>query len=118
MRDFNQKGWGGGLKIKTMEYNSDEMFEEYALTEEQIKACKKVYSAIRAAGKLGVNFWDMYGTLTAYNGNVFERLSMTPKKNAIQITNCEAEELTYSERLDNFYPGCSDDDVWAEIKSK
>lgn len=101
-----------------IEYNHEEMFEKYSLTDEQIKACKKVFKAMKDAGKIGVEFWDMYGALTAYNGNVFVRLHMDDIKNGIQITNCEAEELTYSEDLKNFSPGCSDDHVWAELKTQ
>ena len=100
-----------------IEYNSEEMFEKYSLTDEQIKACKRVFKAMKDAGKIGVEFWDMYGTLTAYNGNVFVRLHMDDIKNGIKITNCEAEELTYSEELKNFSPGCADDHVWAEFKN-
>ena len=99
-----------------IEYNSEEMYDEYRLTDEQIKSCKKVFKAMKDADKLGVQFWDMYGTLTAYNGKVFERLSMVNITNGIQITNCEGEELTYSERLNNFQAGCADDDVWAELR--
>lgn len=99
-----------------MEYNSEEMFDKYRLTDEQIKACKKVFKAMKEAGKLKVQFWDMYGTLTAYNGKVFIGISMDDIDNGIQIVNAEGEELTYYERLDNFSPGCSDDNVWAEFK--
>lgn len=97
-------------------YNSEEMFDKYKLTEKQIKACKKVFKAMKEAGKLGVEFWDMYGTLTAYNGKVFRRLSMTDIPNGIQIINAEGSELTYYEPLSNFQAGCSDDDVWAELR--
>jgi hypothetical protein len=99
-----------------MEYISERDFEEFSLTEEQIKACKKVFAAMRAADKLGVRFWDMYGTLTAYNGNVFRRLHMHPAPDSIQVTNCEAGELLYSEHLNNFAAGCADDDVWLELR--
>jgi hypothetical protein len=100
-----------------MEYNSEEDYEKYALTDDQIKACKKVFAAMRAAGKLGVQFWDMYGTLTAYNGNVFSRLHMHPEPNSIEVTdNCEATELIYYEHLDNFSAGCADDRIWLELK--
>ena len=92
------------------------MYEKYKLTDEQTKACKKVFKAMKEAGKLNVQFWDMYGTLTAYNGNVFSRLHMDDISNGIQIVNSEGEELTYFEHLENFAPGCSDDDVWAECK--
>jgi hypothetical protein len=40
------------------------MYDKYRLTDEQIKACKKVFKAMKDADKLGVQFWDMYGTLT------------------------------------------------------
>lgn len=99
-----------------IQYNSEEMYEKYKLTDEQIKACKKVFKAMKEAGKINVQFWDMYGTLTAYNGKVFSRLHMSPEPNSIQIVNSEASELTYYENLKNFAPGCSDDDVWAEVK--
>ena len=99
-----------------IEYNSEEMYDKYRLTDEQLKACKKVFKAMKDADKLGVQFWDMYGTLTAYNGKVFERLSMANITNGIKITNCEAEELTYCENLNNFQAGCADDDVWAELR--
>jgi hypothetical protein len=99
-----------------IEYNSEEMFDKYRLSDEQLKACKKVFKAMKEAGKLGVEFWDMYGTLTAYNGKVFERLSMNDIDNGIQINNCEGEELTYYENLKNFSAGCADDNVWAELK--
>lgn len=100
-----------------IKYNS-EMLIKYGLTDEQLKASKEVYKAMRKAGKLGVQFWDMYGTLTAYNGNEFIRISMDDIPNGIQIVNSEGEELTYSERLENFSCGCSDDDVWLELKEK
>jgi hypothetical protein len=100
-----------------IEYNSEEMYDKYKLTDEQIKSCKKVFKSIKDAGKLGVEFWDMYGTLTAFNGKVFERLHMNDVPNGIQIINCEGEELIYSEYLKNFSPGCSDDDVWAELRN-
>lgn len=44
-------------------------YEILELTTEQKKAAKKVYAAIRAAHKIGVGFWDNYGTLSAYNSN-------------------------------------------------
>lgn len=100
-----------------IEYKSEEMYDKYRLTDEQIKACKKVYRAMREAGKLGVQFWDMYGTLQAYNGKVFRGLSMDDIPNGIQIINAEASELTYYETLSNFQAGCSDDDVWAELRN-
>ena len=99
-----------------IDYNSEEMYEKYKLTDDQIKACKKVFKAMKGAGKLGVQFWDMYGTLTAYNGKVFKRLSMDDIPNGIQIVNAEGSELTYYENLSNFSTGCSDDDVWAELR--
>ena len=99
-----------------MEYNREEMYDKLKLTDEQIKACKEVFKAMRKAGKLGVEFWDMYGELTAYNGNVFSRISMENIENGVQVINSEGEELIYSEPLKNFHCGCSDDDVWLELK--
>jgi len=104
-----------------IQYNSDEMYEKYRLTDEQIKACKKVFKAMREAGKLGVQFWDMYGQLTAYNGNVFERLNTDEGFNSptgIKLTNCDAGELLYSETLTNLRSASADDDVWGELKDE
>ncbi|WP_213279351.1 hypothetical protein [Chryseobacterium indologenes] len=99
-----------------IEYNSEEMLEKYGLNTEQKKAARSVFSAMRKAGKLGVEFWDMYGTLTAYNGKKFRGISMDDIPNGIQVVNSEGSELTYWEQLENFSPGCSDDDVWLELK--
>lgn len=101
-----------------IKYDHEEMYDKYKLTDEQIKACKKVFYSMRVAGRLGVHFWDMYGRLTAYNKNVFRGLSMEDIPNSIQILNSEGEELTYSERLDNFEYGCSDDNVYAELRDE
>ena len=46
---------------------NEQEFEECVLTPAQLKAAKRVYAAIKAAGKLGVGFWDNYGTLECYN---------------------------------------------------
>lgn len=99
-----------------IEYNSEEMLDKYGLTPDQIKACKSVFSAMQKAGKLGVHFWDMYGTLTAYNGKKFRGYSMENIPDGIQVTNCEGEELTYFLHLDNFHSGCADDTVWLQLK--
>ncbi|CAD0220376.1 hypothetical protein [Chryseobacterium sp. JV274] len=99
-----------------IEYNSEEMLEKYGLNSEQKKAAKAVFSAMRKAGKLGVEFWDMYGTLTAYNGKKFRGISMDDIPNAIQVVNSEGSELTYWEQLENFSPGCSDDDALTYIR--
>lgn len=97
-------------------YDSEEMFDEYRLTDEQLKATKAVFRAMKKAGKIGVHFWDMYGTLTAYNGNKFRSISMQDGENMIEVSNCEASELTYYEGLENFHAGCADDDVYLEIE--
>lgn len=99
-----------------VQYNSEEMLDKYGLNLEQIKACKSVFNAMRKAGKLGVQFWDYYGTLTAYNGKKFRGVSMDDGNDMIQISNCEANELTYYENLPNFSCGCADDDVYLELK--
>ena len=101
-----------------IEYNSEEMLDKYGLNPEQKKAAKSVFSAMRKAGKLGVEFWDMYGTLTCYNGKHFRGISMDDIPNGIQVINAEGNELVYSESLKNFAAGCSDDDVWLELKNQ
>ncbi|MDP3441629.1 MAG: hypothetical protein Q8T08_02105 [Ignavibacteria bacterium] len=100
-----------------LEYDSEIMLEKYGLTDDQIKACKKVYKAMREAHKLGIQFWDMYGTLSAYNGKKIRSLHMEDiGENCIQVINSEGNELIYSEMLPNFQAGCADDVVFAELR--
>lgn len=86
-----------------------ETYDELKMTPEQIKSAKAVYRAIRKANKLGVSFWDDYGTLSCYNDNKIARLNM--EGNGINIRH---HDITYSEMLPKFYAGNSDDDIWAE----
>ncbi len=100
-----------------LEYDSEKMLDKYGLTPEQIKACKKVYKSFREANKLGVKFWDMYGTLSAYNGRKICGLHMHDiGDGCIQVVNSDGDELIYQEQLPNFQAGCADDNVWAELR--
>jgi hypothetical protein len=87
-----------------------EDFEELELTKEQIKAAKAVYSAIKKAEKLGVEFWDNYGTLSCYNGLKIDCIEMDDRRGGIPLS--ENENLVYYELLKNFHAGNSDDPIW------
>ena len=84
-------------------------YDELKLTTEQLKAAKAVYRSIRKANKLGVAFWDDYGTLSCYNDRKISRLNM--EGNGVNI---REHDITYSEMLPSFEAGNSDDDMWAE----
>lgn len=88
-------------------------FEKYELTEEQLKAAKAVYRAMRRAAKLNIQFWDDYGTLSCFNGNKIKAIQ--PDKhdapNAIDIRN--EYDVTYNERLTNIHNANADDDLYA-----
>lgn len=86
-------------------------YEELELTKDQIKAAKAVYSAIRKAGKLGVHFWDDYGTFSAYNGNKIRRLAMDYENDRTDIE-VHDNNLEYHETLKNYHAGNADDKVY------
>lgn len=99
-----------------IEYNHDEMYDKYRLTDEQLKAAKAVYAAMRKAAKLGVEFWDMYGILSCYNGRVFRSIQMEDIPNGIPAHNAEGSVLVYFEYLQNFAHGQADDPFWLELR--
>ena len=70
----------------------------------------RIYQSMKESIRLA--FW-----VAAYNGKVFRSLHMQDTDNSIQVINCKGNELIYSEQLKNFQAGCSDDDVWAEVRS-
>jgi hypothetical protein len=78
------------------------------LTDEQIKAAKAVYRAMRKASKLGVVFWDNYGTLQCYNA---EKITCPVPDSDKEISMWE-HDPTYSEILDNFRSGNADDELF------
>ena len=110
-----------------MEITEDQIYE-LQLTPEQLKAAKKVYSAIKAAGKLGVNFWDNYGTLTCYNSKKIEvpimedNVSWKERNNEdvfiASNSGCDGDGylVLYWDMLDNFFAGNADDTFYAKIK--
>lgn len=69
-------------------------YDELKMTDEQIKSAKAVYRAIRKANKLGVTFWDDYGTLSCYNDKKIARLNM--EGNGINI---REYDITYCEEF-------------------
>lgn len=82
--------------------------EELELTKKQLNAAKSVYRAIRKAGKLGVHFWDNYGTLQAYN---VEKISCPVPDKEYDIS-LQDVDPTYYEVLNNFHAGNADDDLY------
>lgn len=103
---------------------TDEQIEKFSLTPEQLKAAKSVFRAMKAAHKVGVSFWDDYGTLTAYNAkkisvpHMVDSLSWA-EKNGDKYFRAEGgqpgNEVLYYELLENFFAGNADDPFYAKI---
>lgn len=81
---------------------------DLGLTDEQLKAAKAVYKAMRKASKLGVAFWDNYGTLQCYNSN---KISCPVPDSDREISLWE-HDPTYWEQLDNYSSGNADDELF------
>lgn len=88
------------------------------LTSLQLKAAKKVYAAMRAAGKLGVEFWDNYGTLTCINADkvTIPYPESGSNKRDSGTYSVNDYDPTYYENLKNFYAGNSDDELFYDLK--
>ena len=94
------------------------MHEDLELTEHQLKLAKKVYIAMRKAGKAGVHFWDNYGKLDCYNSKKIKRI-YPPANRPFSKTDINIQEhtnITYYEDLKNFFAGNADDDLYAVPK--
>lgn len=87
------------------------MYNNYAISGDQMKAIKAVEKAMKNAEKLGVAFWDNYGTLTAYNANEIHQ--PVPDESA-------GEELNYRHvyglTVKNFGAGNADDTLYVNFK--
>ena len=81
------------------------------LTDEQLKAAKAVYRAMRKASKLGVHFWDNYGILQCYNGNKIT----CPVPDENKEISLYYNDPTYYEILDNFTSGNADDELFFDL---
>ncbi len=86
-------------------------YNDYAISGIQMKAIKEVEKALKKAHKMGVSFWDNYGSLTAFNSNGIEQ--PVPDKNHGTPLNYNH---VYSLKVKNFYPGNSDDDLYVKFK--
>jgi hypothetical protein len=91
---------------------SEQQFDECVLTPAQLKAAKKVYKAMLLAGKLGVVFWDNYGTLECYNGHSITK----PASGLGMCYELSENPVTYSEDLNNFKCGNADDPLFFNTK--
>ena len=89
------------------------MYENLELTEHQIQLAKKVYTAIRKAGKAGLNFWDDYGNLSCYNSKKITH-PVPDEQHKINIR--EHKNVVYWENLNNFFAGNADDPLFADPK--
>lgn len=107
-----------------MEELNDELVDKLSLTPKQLEATKEVYKAMKKAGRLGVHFWDDYGTLTAYNSKKISVPHMEPglsraDKAGEQYFPAECgtkgSEVLYYEPLNNFSAGNADDPYWGKI---
>lgn len=87
--------------------------EKLKLTDEQIKAAKSVYRAMRKAAKLNVQFWDDYGTLSCYNGNTVDHLVCDDAPNYKDGVEIYENSIHYWEMLKNFHAGNADDHLYA-----
>ena len=87
------------------------MYEELELTENQLKLAKKVYMAIRKAGKAGVDFWDNYGTLACYNA---KKIQLPRPDKGFSISTLKHNNLIYEETLKTFFAGNADDELFTE----
>jgi len=85
--------------------------KDLGLTKEQITAAKKVYAAMRKAHKLGIDFWDNYGTLSCYNNKKIKALRMDSGNGKF---NRLVSEDYYYELLQNFFAGNADDPIYVE----
>lgn len=100
---------------------TDEQIEELGLTPKQLVATKAVFKAMKAAGRLGVSFWDNYGTLTAYNAKkinvpVMEDMARIDMfENMFLASDGDGALVLYYENLRNFYCGNADDEFYAQI---
>ena len=87
-------------------------FKKCSLSAAQLKAAKAVYKAMKSAGKLGVHFWDDYGTMRAYNN----RAITMPVPEAAGHYDLSENPVTYYEVLSNFHNGNADDSLYFNIK--
>jgi len=102
---------------------TEEQIYELMLTDKQKLAAKAVYKAMRAASKLGVSFWDNYGTLTAYNSTKIvvpfmvdhDQHEYDASEDHFDATSDPGMYVLYYENLNNFFPGNSDDKFYAKI---
>lgn len=87
--------------------------ERLELTQEQLKATKAVFTAIKKANKLGVSFWDNYGSLQAFNNKKMDL--PTPFGGEFSLNELDP---TYTEILPMgaFYSGNADDELFFNEK--
>jgi hypothetical protein len=85
--------------------------KNYSLTKEQIKAVKSVERAMRKASKIGVHFWDDYGSLRAYNNNKIY-LPVPDINGTIELNYDFVEKVN----VDNFHSGNADDPLYIEFR--
>lgn len=88
--------------------------DELFFTSEQEKAIKAVDRAMKKAHKVGVEFWDNYGTLTAYNANKITHPDVTENG---EFGYESGEYNGYIEEVysKNFYAGNADDPLSYDI---
>ena len=84
---------------------------DYSLTKEQLKAIKSVKEAMIKAHKIGVSFWDDYGTLTAFNANKIN-IPVPDEKLKHELDRMMIEEI----KVPNFFAGNADDTLYITRK--
>lgn len=92
-----------------------DLYDECSLTEKQMKAIESVERAIKRAGKLGVNFWDNYGTLTAFNANKITLPTPDPK-DQFSLEENDNELLVHALDVQGlFFAGNADDELFFNV---
>ncbi|MCK5017742.1 MAG: hypothetical protein KAS32_11825 [Candidatus Peribacteraceae bacterium] len=85
------------------------MTSEMGLTPEQEKAVRSVERSMRNADKLGVVFWDNYGTMTAYNSNA---ITQPIPDSGFENSLLDHEEVVITVNVMNFKAGNADDNLY------
>lgn len=87
-------------------------------TKEQKAAIKKVETAMIAAGKLGVHFWDNYGMLASYSKHNIshpsvEKWNRNPEGEMVELSN---DMWHHSVKVKNFHAGNADDKLYVIVR--
>ena len=94
---------------------SEEVEDKIAFTKEQMRAIKAVDRAMRKCEKVGVHFWDNYGSLTAFNN---KKITCPNVMEDGEFGYDSSYYYQYIEEVysNNFYAGNADDPLDFDIR--